>query len=139
MDGVSDTQFNPNGTMTRAMIWAVLGRIDGKTITGSNWTSTARSWAMSEGVSDGTDANGSITREQLVTMLWRYAGEPYAYSGLNNWADRYSVSSYAKTAMAWAVNEGIITGATSTTLNPKGFATRAECATILMRFVESIG
>lgn len=139
MDGISDTQFNPNGTMTRAMIWAVLGRIDGKTITGANWSSTARSWAMSEGVSDGTDANGNITREQLVTMLWRYVGEPYAYSGLNNWADRYSVSSYAKTAMAWAVNEGIITGATSTTLNPKGYATRAECATMLMRFVESIG
>ena len=73
MEGVDYDEFNPNGTMTRAMFWAVLGRIDGETITGSDWADEARDWAMSEGVSDGTNPNGLVTREQMVTMLWRYA------------------------------------------------------------------
>ena len=134
MEGDSATTFNPDGTMTRAMFWAVLGRIDGATITGTNWADQARDWAMAEGVSDGTDPNGLVTREQMVTMLWRYAGEPESTVSLSAYTDAESVSDWAETAMRWAIDEGIITGMTDTTLVPQGTATRAQCAAIFMRF-----
>ena len=134
MEGDSATTFNPDGTMTRAMFWAVLGRIDGATITGTNWADQARDWAMAEGVSDGTDPNGLVTREQMVTMLWRYAGEPESSASLSAYTDADSVSDWAETAMRWAIDEGIITGMTDTTLVPQGTATRAQCAAIFMRF-----
>ena len=134
MEGDSATTFNPDGTMTRAMFWAVLGRIDGATITGTNWDDQARDWAMAEGVSDGTDPNGLVTREQMVTMLWRYAGEPESSASLSAYTDADSVSDWAETAMRWAIDEGIITGMTDTTLVPQGTATRAQCAAIFMRF-----
>ena len=138
MDGVSATEFNPDGNMTRAMVWAILARIDGETVTGENWIEIARTWAMAEGVSDGTDANGLITREQLATMLWRYAGEPESDYSLSAFTDAASVSEWAETAMSWAVENGLITGVTDNTLVPQGSATRAQCAAILMRYVENI-
>ena len=136
MDGVSATTFEPNAEMTRAMVWAILVRIDGETVTGENWAETAREWAMANGVSDGEDANGYVTREQLATMLWRYAGEPASSYSLSAYTDAGSVSDYAATAMAWAVEQGVITGVTDATLEPQGTATRAQCAAMLMRFVE---
>ena len=69
MDGVSAVSFNPDGAMTRAMVWAILARIDGETVTGADWAAEAREWAVAAGVSDGTDPDGYVTREQLVTML----------------------------------------------------------------------
>ena len=136
MDGVSGTTFEPNANMTRAMVWAILARIDGETVTGANWIDTARAWAMAEGVSYGTDPNGYVTREQLATMLWRYAGEPASNYSLAKFTDNASVSDWASTAMSWAVENGIITGVTESTLVPQGTATRAQCAAMLMRFVE---
>ena len=136
MDGTSTTTFEPNANMTRAMVWAILARIDGETVTGANWVETAREWAMASGVSDGTDANGYVTREQLATMLWRYAGEPASNYSLGAYTDADSVSSWAEPAMRWAVENGIITGVTESTLVPQGTATRAQCAAMLMRFVE---
>ena len=136
MDGVSTTQFNPNGMMTRAMVWAILARVDGETVTGESWIDTARAWAMSNGVSDGENANGYVTREQLATMLWRYAGEPASSYSLSAYTDAASVSDWAQTAMAWAVEHGIITGMTDTTIEPQGTAIRAQCAAMLMRFME---
>ena len=133
MDGVSSTQFNPDGTMTRAMVWAILARIDGQTVTGDGWIETAREWAMSSGVSDGENANGAVTREQLVTMLWRYAGEPEGTAPLSAWSDAGSVSDWAAEAMSWAIDNGVITGMSADTLAPQGSATRAQCAAILMR------
>ena len=138
MDGVSDTTFEPNVNMTRAMVWAILARIDGETVTGANWVETAREWAMANGVSDGENADGYVTREQLATMLWRYAGEPASSYSLSAFTDASSVSDYAATAMAWAVEHGIITGVTDTTLVPQGTATRAQCAAMLMRFAENV-
>ena len=138
MDGTSATTFEPNANMTRAMVWAILARIDGETVTGAAWATDARAWAMAEGVSDGTDPNGLVTREQLATMLWRYAGEPASDYSLSAFTDAGSVSDYAATAMAWAVEHGIITGVTDTTLVPQGTATRAQCAAMLMRFVENV-
>lgn len=137
MEGVSDTAFEPGGGMTRAMVWAILARIDGVTVTGSNWAETARSWAMAKGISDGENASAPVTREQLVTMLYRYAGEPVVSGSLTGWADAASVSGWAGSAMTWAVNRGIITGATESTLAPADGATRAQCAAILMRYIEA--
>ena len=137
MDGVSTTEFNPNGTMTRAMVWAILSRVDGETVTGEDWIETAREWAVAEGVSDGENANGLVTREQFATMLWRYAGEPESDYALSTYTDAASVSSYALDAMRWAVENGIITGVSATTIVPQGTATRAQAAAMLMRFVEA--
>ena len=134
MEGDSATTFNPDGRMTRAMFWAVLGRIDGATITGANWVETARSWAMAEGVSDGTNPNDYVTREMMVTMLWRYAGEPASDESLSGYSDAASVSDWAAEAMSWALETGVIEGVTATTLQPQGTATRAQCATIFMRY-----
>ena len=136
MDGVDVGVFEPNANMTRAMVWAILARIGGETVTGANWIDTARAWAMAEGVSDGTDPNGLVTREQFATMLWRYAGEPASSYSLAKFTDNASVSDWASTAMSWAVEKGIITGVTDSTLVPKGTATRAQCAAMLMRFAE---
>ena len=134
MEGDSATTFNPDGRMTRAMFWAVLGRIDGATITGNDWAEEARAWAMREGVSDGTNPNDYVTREQMVTMLWRYAGEKNGSASLVRYTDADKISSYAVEAMRWAIGNCIIEGMTSTTLEPQGTATRAQCAAIFMRF-----
>ena len=135
MDGVSASEFAPEANMTRAMVWTILARIDGETITGTSWAEDARAWAMESGVSDGTDPNGLVTREQFATMLYRYAGEPAAGS-LSAYTDAESVSEWATDAMLWATQNGIITGTTATTLAPQGAATRAQCAAMLMRFAE---
>lgn len=142
MDGTSATTFEPNANMTRAMVWAILARIDGETVTGANWIDTARAWAMAEGVSDGTDPNGLVTREQFATMLYRYAvAKGYDVSigestNILSYADFASISEYAIPAMQWACGSGIVTGVTDSTLAPQGTATRAQCAAMLMRFVE---
>ena len=133
MEGTSATTFEPDAQMTRAMFWTILARIDGETITGATWADDARAWAVANNVSDGTDPHGALTREQLVTMLWRYLGELTTSGTLTAFTDAASVSDWAETAMAWAVNEGVITGVTATTLAPQSVATRAQCATILMR------
>ena len=145
MDGVSDTLFDPDGTMTRAMVWAILARVDGETVTGDGWIETARDWAMANGVSDGENANGYVTREQFATMLWRYAsGKGYDVSigedtNILSYADFADLSEYAIPAMQWACGAGVITGVTDATLVPQGEATRAQCAAMLMRFCEAIG
>lgn len=93
---------------------------------------------MENGISDGTNMDNSLTREQLATMLWRYAGESAA-SSLSGYADAAGVSDWASQAMAWCVEQGIIGSTTAATLSPQTQATRAQVATILMRFVESSG
>lgn len=140
MDGVSDTLFDPDGTMTRAMVWAILARVDGETVTGDGWIETARDWAVAEGVSDGENATDYVTREQFATMLWRYAGEPETDgSGVGVFDDGETVSIWAFDAMSWALNNGVITGVSDDALLPANTATRAQCAAMLMRFVEAIG
>ena len=142
MDGTSATTFEPNANMTRAMVWAILARIDGETVTGADWASAARTWAMAGGVSDGTDPNGPVTREQFATMLYRYAAaKGYDVSigestNILSYVDFASISEYAVPAMQWACGSGIVTGVTDSTLAPQGTATRAQCAAMLMRFVE---
>ena len=137
--GTSATTFAPDTAMTRAMIVTVLARFEGvDTTTGSTWYEAGQQWAMENGVSDGTNMDASLTREQLATMLWRYAGSPSVSDNLSGYTDADTVSSYAQQAMAWCVEHGIIGGTTTTTLSPQGPATRAQVATILMRFIEGM-
>ena len=138
MDGTGATVFAPDAGMTRAMVWAILARMDGETATGASWLEDARAWAVESGVSDGSAPDAPVTREQLATMLWRYAGEPEASGSLAEFTDAGSVSSWAVEAMSWAVDNGIITGASETTLAPQGSATRAQAAAMLMRFHQGI-
>ena len=118
------------------MMWTILARLDGvDTSGGAVWYEKGQKWAMEKGVSDGTDPNGSITREQLVTMLWRYVGEPKAEGNLNGFIDADEVSSWALEAMQWAVGAGVIHG-DGAKLNPRGQATRAEVAQIFKNYFE---
>ena len=137
MNGTSATTFSPSVTTSRAMMLTMLARYDGvDTSTGSTWYEAGAAWAVAEGVSDGTNLEADLTREQLVTMLWRYAGSPMVEKDLPDYPDRDEVSDWAVRAMVWAVDNGIITGNGAGELNPQGSASRAEVATILMRFIE---
>lgn len=137
--GTSATTFAPDTAMTRAMIVTVLARFEGvDTATGSTWYEAGQQWAMENGISDGSNMEQGLTREQLATMLWRYVGSPSVSDNLSGYTDACTVSSYAQQAMAWCVEQGIIGGTTTTTLSPQGPATRAQVATILMRFIEGL-
>lgn len=133
--------FEPNLATSRAMIWTILARMsDVNTASGGEWYAVAQQWAIANGVSDGTMPNGTITREQLAAMLYRYAVSKGMVKGpatadLSVFADANSVSSYAVEAMQWAVSTGLISGMDGK-LNPQGSATRAQVATMLMRFAE---
>ncbi len=139
--GTGGGAFTPGGDMTRAMLATVLARYEGvDTSGGSSWYEAGMAWAVSQGISDGTSPNAPITREQLATMLYRYAaaaGQDTSASGsLSAFSDGSSVSGYAREAMAWAVGSGLISG-DGGALNPAGSATRAQVAAILMRFCQS--
>ena len=140
MTGTTADAFAPDVATTRAMVWTILGRMSGASVSGGEpWYSLAQSWAVSSGVSDGSDPDGKITREQLAAMLYRYAGQPELLdselAGLSGYADHNDVSSYAYRAMAWAVSRGIINGIGGS-LAPQSLATRAQVAAMLMRFCE---
>ncbi|MDE7243598.1 MAG: S-layer homology domain-containing protein [Oscillospiraceae bacterium] len=142
MSGVSETQFAPAATTSRAMIWTVLARMNNVRTDvnpGGTWYERGMLWAMEQGVTDGSNPLGSITREQLAVMLWRNAGAPGS-SGvdMSRFADFGSVSSYAQTALCWAVDIGVMNGANGL-LNPQGTATRAEVAAMIMRYGELTG
>ncbi len=138
-NGTSDTAFSPSSNMTRGMLWTVLARMDGvNTNSGSTWYEAGRAWAMASGISDGTNVDAPHTREQLVTMLWRYAGSPAVNYDLSRYSDSHSVSDWAQTAMAWAVEQGLIQGSGNNLLTPGTLATREQVATILTRFVMTV-
>lgn len=137
-NGTTTQTFSPDDTMTRAMLMAVLARFDGYDATGSAWREQSMNWATARGISDGTDPDGSITREQLATMLYRYAGSPAVSGSLSRFADRGETSGYAVDAMRWAVDTGLIDGVGGNRLNPGGDTTRAQVATILMRFCTNL-
>ena len=137
MGGVGNNAFDPSGTMNRAMVWTVIARLAGQTISGANWADDARTWAMAQGVSDGTNPDGAVSREELVTMLYRYAGSPEMnvpeLALIGNYPDSADVSGWAESAFAWAISKGIIEGRDGK-LAAGDSITRAEAATILARF-----
>ena len=140
--GTSSTTFSPEGSMTRAMLWTVLSRMDDATIPvvpGQPWYQGGRDWAMKNGISDGTNPDGNITREQFATMLRNFAKHTGAatnvdVSVLDKFVDRGSIASYAVDSMAWAVTQGIVSGTGGNTISPTGLATRSQAAAMLMRF-----
>ena len=142
MNGVSADTFDPYANTTRGMIVTVLARMEGVNTAGTPWYAAGREWAMANGVSDGTNMEAEITREQLATMLYRYAQpkgcDVSATVELISFTDADQVSGWAEDAMKWAVANGLIKGR-SDALAPKDKATRGEVATVLMRFRETVG
>ena len=141
--GTTADTFAPDTAMSRAMIVTVLARLEGMdTATGDTWYEAGRQWAMASGVSDGTNMEQGLSRQQLATMLWRYAqAKGYDVSigedtNILSYTDAFDVAEYAIPAMQWAVGAGIISGTSTDTLSPQGPATRAQVATMLMRFCE---
>lgn len=132
--GTAPQTFSPETATTRGMVVTVLARLAGEsTDGGANWYDKGCAWAVTNGVSDGTDPNGTVTREQLAAMLYRYFGSP-AVSGSLSFADASSVSEYAHDAMQWCVNNGIINGMDGL-LNPQGQATRAQVSAMFARYI----
>ena len=137
MNGMDRYSFQPNGTLTRAMVWTMLARLDGVDTEGGNsWYAKAQEWATATGVSDGENPTGEVTREQLITMLWRYAGSPTYTADLSGYVDTADISSWAEQAMCWAVATGVIEGDENSALTPKASTTRAQAAAMFMRFIE---
>ncbi|MBR5114582.1 MAG: S-layer homology domain-containing protein [Oscillospiraceae bacterium] len=157
MNGVGDGKFDPAGKTTRGMLVTILYRLEGEpAVTAANsfadvaqgqWYTDAVIWASSKGIVNGYgDGNfgptDTITREQFAVILYRYAGfkgrDTSKAADLSGYEDAEAISSFAVSAMKWANAEKLINGATATTLLPGNTASRAETATILMRFIEGV-
>ncbi|MBE6927594.1 MAG: hypothetical protein E7467_03770 [Ruminococcaceae bacterium] len=159
MKGMSETTFEPDTAMNRAMLVTVLWRYCGEPAEGENsfvdvvsgqWYTNAVAWAAHNGIVGGVGngrfaPNGNITREQLATILFRYCNangiDTTARAPLSSFPDGRKVSSYAEDAISWAVSVGLLAGTkigNQTYLDPQGNATRAQVATILMRFIENM-
>lgn len=152
MDGVDYYKFAPNGTITRGMILTMLWRMAGEPfempvtsftdVEIGRYYTTAVAWACRNGIADGMGEstfgpNDAITREELVTLMYRYAqyfGHSCIGTSIEGFVDAGSVSSYAYNAMCWAYKAGVVTGTTGSRLNPQGTASRAEAAQMIMSF-----
>ena len=149
MNGVGNNKFNPDGTCTRAMVVTVLYRVAGQPAVGgpasftdltADWYANPVAWAQKTGVVNGVTAttfgpDQNVTREQLVTMIWRSRNKPAAAGSLTGFPDADKVSEYAKDAVAWAIGAGIINGIAKngeSFLAPQDFATRAQFAKIIV-------
>ncbi len=159
MNGLTETAFAPNDNLTRAMLVTVLYRIEGEPATNKSipfadvdanaYYSNALVWAHQNGIINGVSKtefkpNDNITREQIATIIYRYAQyKGYDMSAGENtnilsYDDFAQISEYAIASMQYAAGSGLMKGKTNTTLNPKDNATRAEIASILHRFIEDI-
>ena len=148
--GTSDDRFTPDGTMTRAMFATVLYRIAGEPkvkgtsafadVEAGTWYTDAVIWATGEKIIEGYGngifgTNDPITREQMVTLFWRYNGKPAAKNAdLSIFTDADKISDWAKDAFEWSISVGVINGKGGGILDPKGTATRAEVAQIVMNY-----
>jgi hypothetical protein len=141
MNGTAPTLFSPDGNTSRAQIITILARLSGlDTDGGETWFSKAVAWAQQNGVSDGADPEGDVTREQFITMLWRFAGEPKieADTGVSmNFTDVGAISEWALDAMKWAVSIGLLQGYSDGSIKPGDLATRAETAALIERYLKS--
>ena len=133
VNGTTATTFSPNGSITRQQVWMILARLSGQSPANM---AEARTWAMDNGISDGTNPEAPVTREQLAAMLYRYAalkGRDLTAGENLNFTDASDVSAYALPALQWATGEKILTGSNGA-LNPQATATRAHLAAILHRY-----
>ena len=156
MGGVGDNRFAPNNPTTRAQLVTILYRLEGEpAVTGQSaftdveadtWYTNAVAWAAANGIVNGVSETqfapgNNITREQLATILYRYAQakgyDVSASADLSGFPDAGDIQSYATQALSWAVAEGLLQGFEDDTLRPQGNATRAQIATILMRFLSA--
>ena len=156
MNGISETAFAPDNTLTRAMLVTVLYRTEGEPATNrsipfadvemDSWYANAVTWAQQNGIINGVSEtqfspNDNITREQIATIMYRYAKlkgmDAVTLEENLHFADANEISEYAVSAMNWAVGTGLMKGKSTTTINPKDNATRAEIAAILQRFMEA--
>ena len=149
MNGVGNDCFDPEGTLNRAMLATILWRASGSPaadggsfsdVPAGQWYSTAVSWAQQSGIVQGVGENrfapmDSITREQLAVMLWRASGSPGSTQSLAAFPDAGTCSDWASTALAWAVERGILNGMDGR-LAPGGTATRAQAAAMLTRYLQ---
>lgn len=156
MTGTGSSTFSPNLTTTRGMIVTILHRMEGEPdasraafndVPRSRYYAEAIDWASANGIVSGYGSNrfgpdDPITREQMASIMYRYSEykgyDTSASASLNRFKDGSSVSNYAKNVMRWAVGSGLLSGRTADTLAPQGQTTRAEAATILMRYCETI-
>ena len=140
MSGTTENRFDPNLTTSRAMIWTIMARMNNVRTDinpGSTWYEKGMLWAMERGITDGSNAMGDITREQLATMLWRNAGSPIAGGDLSRFSDADSVSAYALNAVRWAASNGILSGINGR-IEPQGTATRAQVAAMVARYGDKV-
>ena len=129
---MNDSIYAPNNSTTRAQLWTILARQNDADLNGGNtWYEKAQLWSKDKGVSDGANPNGTIDRAQMVTMLWRAAGQPTA-GGTANFTDVPADSYYAN-AVSWAVEGGITAGVGDGRFDPAATCTRAQIATFLWR------
>ncbi|WP_455152497.1 S-layer homology domain-containing protein [Butyricicoccus sp.] len=145
MNGTAANTFSPKANTTRGMLMTVLARHAGEDTTGGSvWYEKGMNWAKANGVSDGTNPQVNITREQLAAMLYRYAqNKKYDVSvgedtNILSYTDAQTISQYAIPAIQWACGAGVMNGKSGSKLDPKGYATRAEVAAMLMRFCENV-
>lgn len=157
MNGVDDVTFVPNSSTTRSMLLTVLYRYEGEPavtaspkfsdVVSGAWYTDAVVWATENGIvagyGDGTfGINDAVTREQMVTILYRYAqykgADVSASDSLAAYSDAGTIGNWALSAMQWAVGTGLITGTDNTSISPAGNATRAQVATVLQRYIEQI-
>ena len=137
--GTGDNSFSPKATTSRAMVMTVLARLAGyDTEGGATWYEKGMAWSVANGVSDGSNPNGAVSREQFATMLYRYVGSPAVSGSLAGFIDADEISGYAESAMLWAVQNGIMSGKGNGVLDPQGSATRAELSQMLMNFIVNV-
>ena len=136
-NGVGNDAFGPDLSMTRGMVSTVLARLAGAdTAGGETWYAKGTVWAVENGISDGTNPEQQVTREQLAAMLYRYAGSP-AVSGELGFDDADSISAWARDAVRWCVDNGILNGVGGNRMTPQDLARRGQVAAMLMRFLQA--
>ena len=139
VNGIGNNLFGVSGEMTRGMVNTVLARLAGaNTEGGAKWYDKGTEWARTNGISDGTNPTAPVTREQLAAMLYRFAGAP-AVSGALNFNDANAVSEYARSALLWATQNGILNGVGGNLAAPAALAERAQVAAMLARYLRSAG
>lgn len=136
-NGVGNDAFGPDRSMTRGMVGTVLARLArADTAGGETWYAKGTVWAVENGISDGTAPEQPVTREQLAAMLYRYAGSP-AVSGELGFDDADSISAWARDAVRWCVDNGILNGVGGNRMTPQDLARRGQVAAMLMRFLQA--
>jgi hypothetical protein len=134
MTGKGNGSFDPTAEITRGEVMTLLARYDGTDTSASDpWYQVGMDWSVEKSISDGTAVARTISRQELVTMLYRYAGQPEASYDLSSFADAATVADWSQAAMEWAVSAGILSG-NGSGLNPTGTATRMEVAKIMAGF-----